>query len=752
MPRGRPRKNPVAEEENIKTAPAKSKASASSKTKKSSGKSSTAKKTSSKNTAKKSTSGKSKQTLEKQGDYIFSLDIGTRTVVAVLSKLNEDDFEVLESVSLPHVKRAMKDGQIEDIEEVAKMVKKSKSELEKLTGIKLSKVSIAAAGRTLKTQRIKTDIDVSKNDVITSDMVKSFEIEAVSKAQSVLDEQKEDSNLSFFCVGHSIVNYYLDDYPIQSFVGHKGKKATVDMIAAFLPSIVVESLYAVTDKAGLEVESLTLEPIAAMNVIVPPETRLINVALVDIGAGTSDIAVAKNGSITAYAMATTAGDEITEEIIKQFLVDFDTAERMKMSSGLKEIKYKDILGFEHNIPTSDFFKQLLPAIENLSSAIVDNILEANGEAPAVVFLVGGGSLIPGLAKIISNKLSIPDNRVALGGNNYIRSVKLLKKGITGPEYVTPIGIGVTSTMEQSYDFSTVILNGKKIRVFNNNHITILDLLTLAGYKSSNIIGRSGRNLSFTINGEPQLIKGEIATPAMVTINDIPANIGSTVNQGDKVIIVPAENGMSAQMTLLDIAGEGYSKTVFLSDIPYNFGKTITVNGHEAASGYEIQNFDDIRITEITTLGELIESLNFKSDKLNFYQGKRKLNDTYILKDNDRITVEEINPDMPEADHDNAEDEITPVQIEIDNEFSEQIEPELKPADPEYITITLNGRKKQIEKHSDGTHNLFLEVIAASEIDTKNPQGNGVIVLKLNDQNAGYMDIVNNGDTAVVKWE
>ena len=120
-------------------------------------------------------------------------------------------------------------------------------------------------------------------------------------------------------------------------LGHKGKKASVELIAAFLPSLVVESLYTVTDMNGLEVASLTLEPIAAMNVIIPPEVRLINIALVDIGAGTTDIAISQQGSIVAYAMATIAGDEITEEIIQKYLVDFETAEQIKVNSYKEQI-------------------------------------------------------------------------------------------------------------------------------------------------------------------------------------------------------------------------------------------------------------------------------------------------------------------------------------------------------------------------------------------------------------------------------
>ncbi len=68
-----------------------------------------------------------------------------------------------------------------------------------------------------------------------------MEIEAVQKAQALIDKQGGDETL-FYCVGHTVVRYELDDYKLSKLDGHKGSKATVEVIAAFLPSPVVESL------------------------------------------------------------------------------------------------------------------------------------------------------------------------------------------------------------------------------------------------------------------------------------------------------------------------------------------------------------------------------------------------------------------------------------------------------------------------------------------------------------------------------
>ena len=76
-------------------------------------------------------------------------------------------------------------------------------------------------------------------------------------------------------------------------------------------------------------EALTLEPIAAINVLIPPSMRRLNVALVDIGAGTSDIAITDAGTVIAYGMVPIAGDEVTEAISDHYLLDFPIGRKSK---------------------------------------------------------------------------------------------------------------------------------------------------------------------------------------------------------------------------------------------------------------------------------------------------------------------------------------------------------------------------------------------------------------------------------------
>lgn len=714
----------------------------------------------------------------KQADSdIFSLDIGTRTVVGIVAEFKDDVYTVKKAVSIPHSKRAMRDGQIEDIDAVAKVAAEVRDELEKQCGIRLTSVSIAAAGRALKTCRASAEIDVEGRDLITDDMVKSFELEAVAKAQSELDRSERDGNTAFYCVGHTVISYELDGYPIKSIAGHKGKKVVVELIAAFLPSLVVESLYSVMDKVGLNVASLTLEPIAAMNVIIPPEVRLINIALADIGAGTSDIAVSQNGSIVAYAMATVAGDEITEEIIRKYLVDFDTAEEMKISSDADYVKYTDILGFEHEIKTKDFFMSLFPAVEQLADTISQNIISANGSAPAAVFLVGGGSRIPELTKMVAKKLGVAENRVAVGGNRFLKNVSVPDPLLNGPEYVTPIGIGVTATLQKGYDFSVVTVNNQKLRVFDTKKLTVLDLLMMAGYKSHDIIGRSGRSITFTLNGEKQIVRGTPAIPSELTVNGSPSSIEARVSQGDVIMLKPAENGVNAELTITDIAGDLTPKHITIDEIDYTVGTEVTVGGKPVSGDYKIQNFDNVEVTSVATLGDLLMLLGIEADNMEFFRNGMSVSLGTPCADGDNFTVrdKEISAPKaavkltakPESVQPAAIPENTVDEAEVTEDISEETpvfeeklpEPaaEEKPAEePErsvgYTVVRLNGKNVTLEPKSDGSSNIFLDLMAIADIDINAAPPSGNMILTLNGKEAAYMDEVHTGDTIVIRWD
>ena len=246
---------------------------------------------------------------------IFGLDIGTRSIVGTVGYREQERFHVVAMAVKYHDTRSMIDGQIHDIAKVSQDIVEVKQQLEKqLGGRKLHDVCIAAAGRVLKTAIGHGEYEFSENTVITQEYIHSIDLIGVEQAHNEILQELNESHetTKYFCVGYTVVKYFLNNYEITNLEGHKGTKIAADVLATFLPEEVVDSLYAAVEQAGLYVTNLTLEPIAAMTVAIPEQYRLLNIALIDIGAGTSDICITKDGSVIAYGMIPAAGDELTE--------------------------------------------------------------------------------------------------------------------------------------------------------------------------------------------------------------------------------------------------------------------------------------------------------------------------------------------------------------------------------------------------------------------------------------------------------
>ncbi|MDF2524134.1 MAG: actin-like ATPase involved in cell division, partial [Clostridiales bacterium] len=585
-----------------------------------------------------------------EDELIFALDIGTRTVVGIIGIQEGDHFKIIGTEVIEHKHRAMLDGQIHNIEQVAEVVLELKDKLQQKLGISLTKVAIAAAGRVLRTSSVKVDREIEIGKEISHEMISSLEMEGIQQAQLKLDfvTEKEDKT-QFYCVGYSVVNHYLNDYPICSLLGHRGNKISVEILATFLPHVVVDSLYTVMSRVGLEVISLTLEPIAAINVTIPKELRMLNLALVDIGAGTSDIALTKDGSVFAYAMAPIAGDEITERISQHYLVDFITAEKIKISlSGTREtITFKDILDKKHEVNVSDVLDIIKPCIEELALTISQKILEFNQKSPNAVFLIGGGCQIPGLAKLISENLKLPEDRVAVRDRKVIHNIRYSGKNLNGPEAVTPFGIAITAQMQRGHDFLSVTINGKKVRLFNSKKLTVADALILIGFNAGELIGRTGKSLTFDLGGQKKVIRGEYGKPAEIFVNGRSANLETAINIGDDIRVIPAENGKDAEVRVGNLVRDINPCKVSLNSSVIQVGTIVCINEKQIDDrDIMVNNGDVVETIMIDTVEDLLMFCDMDIKKYQVLVNGQESYARYVLRDLDVIECK-LREDIPQ---------------------------------------------------------------------------------------------------------
>ena len=548
-------------------------------------------------------------------DIIFGLDIGTRNVVGTVGYQADDGFHVIAQCVREHQTRSMLDGQIHDIGRVGDTIREVKEVLEEAIGTSLTQVCIAAAGRVLRTVTTQVTYEYPEETVVTGEDLHTLDLMGIDQAQQELLAEG-DNRYKFYCVGYSVMKYYLNDELFSSLEGHKANKIDEIIIVTFLPEDVVDGLYSAVERAGLQVANLTLEPIAAINVAIPENFRMLNIALVDVGAGTSDICITRDGSIIAYGMIPFAGDELTEVIVQAYLVDFATAEQIKLdSSTLDEVTYEDIMGISHTVSAEEVWKLTEVVREKMTTEVANKIRELNGDkSVSAAFIVGGGGKIHGYTESLAKKLDIVPERVALRGEEVMKNIIFEQEGIKkDPLLVTPIGICL-NYYEQKNNFIMIHFNGEMMKLYDNGHLTVVDAAMQAGFTTEELFPRRGREIHFTVNGTPRMVRGGEGESAVVKMNDVTVGMNTPLEFNCFITIEPSTAGEEAVCTIEEL--DEYAGNTMAFEVCGKHvmcPKFMEVNGSLEPGSYEIQEGDVIETRSFYTVGQLAEFMDVEVD-------------------------------------------------------------------------------------------------------------------------------------------
>lgn len=692
---------------------------------------------------------------------VFGLDIGTRSIVGTVGYKSGGQFHVVAQRIREHETRAMLDGQIHDIGRVGETIAQVKAELESVIGEKLSDVCIAAAGRVLKTVTIHAEQAFEEEKEITQEDIYALESKGIESAYEKFGEEN-DSEVTFYCVGYSVMRYYMNHYIIGNLESHKAKEIGVDLIATFLPEDVVDGLYKAVEQAGLSVVSLTLEPIAAISVAIPEMYRMLNIALVDVGAGTSDISITQGGSIIAYGMIPIAGDALTEIIAQRCLVDFATAEQIKRDCCEKEtIEYHDIMLLPQTIERAELMEELRPVMESMTKQVADRIREMNGDKPvSAVFVVGGGGKIPGYTKMLAEELGIAPERVALRGEEVMQKIQFLEKETKKDSLlVTPIGICL-SFYEQSNSFVFVTFNNRRIKLYDNARLAVVDAAMQAEFPNESLFPRRGKALTFTVDGKSRMIRGELGEAAVITVNGSPADIHTPIHANDVIVVKESTAGGVASMEINRLPEYSSVISVEVNEKKITLPKFASVNGTLQSGYYEIQEGDRIEMQSFYTVRQIAEFMDVIVDeKMHLLVNNRTADMESRVYENfsvvwtmeepklsdDQLTEEEGFAEEMEMD---AEPEMTEANTEGDEpEESREDMPE-EPKLPVQICVTVNGRAVFLKGKPAY---VFVDVFDYIEFDLSTPKGKG-IVTRRNGRDAQYMEQLANGDVIEIYWK
>ena len=737
---------------------------------------------------------------------VFGLDIGTRNVVGTVGYQTDDkEFVVTAQYVREHETRAMLDGQIHDIGRVAKTIKEVKDELEKQTGQPLEEVCIAAAGRVLKTVTTHVEYEYAQESVVTGEDVHTLNLLGIEKAQEALKEVN-DTSYKFYCVGYSTVKFFLNDEVFISLEGHKANKIGEDIIVTFLPEDVVDGLYAAVGQAGLSVANMTLEPIAAINVAIPENYRMLNIALVDVGAGTSDISITRDGSIIAYGMIPHAGDELTEVIVQHFLVDFNMAESIKLQSTTSDtVTYKDIMSIEHTIPAQDVWDVAAPVVDNIAQEVSAKIRELNGDKTvSACFVVGGGGKIHGFTEKLAEDLDLPEERVALRGEEVLGDVTFEQEDIKkDPLLVTPIGICL-NYYDQRNNFIMVRFNGERIKLYDNNRLTIVDAALQAGFSNDELFPKRGTPINFTVNGVARLVRGEAGEGAVVTMNGKPASINTPLEPNSEIVIEPSTAGEAAVYKISQLDEYNHSVITFvINGRKVSCPRFVQVNGRLEPEDYSIRENDVIETRNYYTVRQIAQFMDLviDTDQMIFVNNEEADLDTLVYENfsvewkTDEYGVARIDNnnynDTQESDSDDAsvlaeqdanstesdntvtrtsEQMMNQVLDELHDEFAKEAEASAVPENelPENelpkndiqeeiheenssentVTVIVNG--EPVELSGKDTY-IFVDIFTHISFDLQAGKGRAIATV-INGRDAQFSEELHEGDKIELYWK
>jgi cell division protein FtsA len=366
---------------------------------------------------------------------ISAIDVGTTKIATLVANVKaEDDIEILGVGVVPS--HGLHKGILVNMDEAKQSIATSVKEAQRVSGIHIDSAYVGVTGRHITSLNNRGVISIPRDDrlVRTQDLKR-----ALSAARNVTVAEGKK-------VLHAIPrSYALDGQEgVTQPVGMHGRRLDVEthIITASVSSI--QNLAKCIRSIGIDVEDLILEPLASGEAVLTPEERDTGVIMADIGGGTTDIAVFKNGSIYHTAIIPVAGYQVTSDISIGLGLPFGIAEKMKKRYGnvtpTLELDEAAQVGMENGHSAS--YKDLCHIIRARMEELLQLILmemptsDYNALAPCGLVLTGGTTNLPGLDELGQSVLRIP-----------VRKGRPLNTGIYGisdilqdPAYATTVGL------------------------------------------------------------------------------------------------------------------------------------------------------------------------------------------------------------------------------------------------------------------------------------------------------------------------
>ncbi len=375
--------------------------------------------------------------MARREQYLVGLDVGTSRIAAIVAEVLEDDSLDISGIGIAEA-RGIRRGAIINLEVAVESIKKAIDEAELTAGVEIDKVYLGLSGVHAKAFNSRGVVAVSgKNREITRADV----YRAIDAAKAVTLPN-----------GREILHVLPQDFVVDEQdgigtpVGMTGNRLEVNVHVVTGSTSSTQNIVACVNRAGVAVVDTVLEQLAAAEAVLTHDEKELGVALVDIGAGTTDFAIFERGSIWHTGVVALGGSHFTNDIAVGLRTPIPEGEKTKKRSGCalstmvdedEMIEVASIGGRQPRIMARRILSEILqPRAEEIFHSLWDEIRRAGYESSlnSGMVLTGGGAILEGLPEIAEQIFDLPIRRgypVGVGG---------LADHVNSPSFATPVGL------------------------------------------------------------------------------------------------------------------------------------------------------------------------------------------------------------------------------------------------------------------------------------------------------------------------
>ncbi len=378
-----------------------------------------------------------------RSDIVLALDIGTE-LVKVLAARFGDKIEILGAAKAPQEPGAMHDGAIADIRAVTIACEKAVSDLERQVGQPLKKTVAGVAGELIKAEtstityrRRAHETPISEEEMYN--ILQKVEERTLHNAEAAIVRETGRAT-KIRLINSALVSVEIDGYKVTNPIGFPGREVAVQIYTAFAPLVHIMPMESVCKELDLELMAVATEPFAVFRAVIGDQTTAnLTAILLDIGGGTTDLAVVTGGSVEGTKSFAIGGRSFTRQIAESLDIDHNAAEKCKLALASDNLKPATRQKIE---------QALRPSLTIWQAGVGLSLEEFGGldHLPSRILLCGGGaglSLINEALKSEEFQAGLPfakSPEIKLIDAETLPGIKMRGETMIDHSFVTAVGL------------------------------------------------------------------------------------------------------------------------------------------------------------------------------------------------------------------------------------------------------------------------------------------------------------------------